>query len=184
MAESKKLWYVLRAISGKEKVVKEMIEAACKNNPNTLGAKISQILVPTEIVYVTRGGKKVEKEKILFSGYIFVEACLDSEIESFLQNTSNVIDFVRSRSTVDRRPDPIPEAQINSMLRAAEKQIRTDKDNDFVVGENVKVNDGPFSGFDGVITEVNAEKQELTVEVRVFGRETPLKLLNSQVVRE
>lgn len=207
MAESVKKWYILRAISGKETKVKEFVEAACKNNPDTLGKDICQVLVPTEQVYTTRNGKKVLKERNLFSGYVFVQIqlrnvlvktetdaegkvtktfaqTLNGETEIFLQNTSNVIDFVRSRDG-GKKPEPVPEAQIQRMLGAAEEVTATDAvDNNYIVGEKVKVNFGPFTGFTGEITEVNQERHELTVNVKVFGRETPLKLDNSQVERE
>ncbi len=222
MAESVKKWYILRAISGKETKAKELIEAACKNNPDTLGKDICQVLVPTEQVYVTRGGKKVLKERNLFAGYVFVQLALrqivdeevipmkddegkvmkakdgktlterkktishelNGETESFLQNTSNIIDFVRTRDG-GKKPDPVPESQIIRMIGAAEEQQGNDAvDYNYIVGESVKVNFGPFTGFTGEISEVNQEKHELTVIVKVFGRETPLKLDNSQVERE
>lgn len=183
MTEGKN-WYILRTISGKEMKVKEMLEAARKNNPE-LERSIFQVLVPTEKVYTTRNGKKVLKEKILFSGYVFVQCCLQGEVENFLQNTSNVINFVRSREG-GKKPEPVPESQIAIMLGNAEAREEQADDalNDFIVGESVKVNYGPFSGFIGEIKEVNREKRELTVMVMVFGRETPLKLDNSQVERE
>lgn len=186
MAEGKKQWYVLRAISGKEAKVKEMLEAACKND-EFLNNHLYQILVPTEKVYTTRAGKKVLKEKTLFSGYVFVEAVLEGEVEDFLRNTTNVIDFVRSRE-VGHKPEPIRESEIARMLGAAEAEgaVVADGDvtNDFIVGETVKVNYGPFVGFTGEIEEVNREKRKLKVMVKVFGRKTPLELDNSQVERE
>lgn len=106
MAEEKKHWYILRTISGKEMKVKEMIEAACKNNAD-LQRRISQVLVPTEKVYRNRGGKKELKDKTLFSGYVFVQALLTGDVENFLQNTSNVINFVRSREGGKKR-NPFP----------------------------------------------------------------------------
>lgn len=164
--------------------VKETLDAACKNNA-ILKSCISKVLVPTETVLTTRGGKKVPKERVLLSGYVFVEAELRGDIESFLQNTSNVIDFVRSRDG-QKRPEPASEAEMERMLRKAEdesEQLAEAGENDYLVGESVKVNFGPFSGFVGEIHEVNRERHELTVIVKVFGRETPLKLDNSQVER-
>jgi transcriptional antiterminator NusG len=184
MAEgSERNWYVLRAISGKELKVKEMVDAACKNNSD-LARYISQVLVPTEKVYATRGGKKVLKERILLPGYVFVEAELKGDVERFLQETSNVIDFVRARDG-HKRPKPANADEMARMLGAAEAEaeITEDTAGDYIVGESVKVNYGPFSGFIGEIQEVNREKHELTVMVKVFGRETPLKLDNSQVER-
>ncbi len=183
MAEEKKRWYVLRAISGKEAKVKEILDASMKNTD--LGKYVSQVLIPTEKVYATRNGKKVLKERNLYSGYVFVEAILTGEVVNTLVNTTNVIDFIRGRDT-DRRPEPIRESEVARMLGAADEQQETEDAvaNDFIVGETVKVNFGPFSGFTGEIEEVNREKRKLKVMVKVFGRKTPLELDNSQVERE
>lgn len=183
MAEEKKRWYVLRAISGKEAKVKEILYASMKNTD--LGKYVSQVLIPTEKVYATRNGKKVLKERNLYSGYVFVEAILTGEVVNTLVNTTNVIDFIRGRDT-DRRPEPIRESEVARMLGAADEQQETEDAvaNDFIVGETVKVNFGPFSGFTGEIEEVNREKRKLKVMVKVFGRKTPLELDNSQVERE
>lgn len=182
MAEEKKSWYVLRAISGKESKVKEMLEAACKNTD--LGKYLFQVLIPTEKVYTTRGGKKVLKEKNMFSGYVFVQAILHGEVEDYLRNTTNVIDFVRTRDAA-RRPEPIRESEIARMLGAAEAENENAEfANNFIVGETVKVTFGPFSGFVGEIEEVMADKRKLKVSVKVFGRKTPLELDNTQVERE
>lgn len=183
MAEEKKRWYVLRAISGKEAKVKEILDASMKNTD--LGKYVSQVLIPTEKVYATRNGKKVLKERNLYSGYVFVEANLTGEVVNTLVNTTNVIDFIRGRDK-DRRPEPIRESEVARMLGAADEQQETEDAvvNDFIVGEIVKVNYGPFSGFTGEIEEVNREKRKLKVMVKVFGRKTPLELDNSQVERE
>ena len=121
----------------------------------------------------------------MFSGYVFVKLELTADIEVTLQDTTNVVNFVRSREG-ERRPEPVPEQQILTMLGQAEvrEMQAADAVSDYVVGESVKVNFGPFSGFIGEIKEINREKRELTVIVKVFGRETPLKLDNSQVERE
>ena len=183
MAEEKKRWYVLRAISGKEAKVKEILDASMKNTD--LGKYVSQVLIPTEKVYTTRNGKKVLKERNLYSGYVFVEANLTGEVVNTLVNTTNVLDFIRERGS-ERRPEPTRESEVARMLGAADEQQETEDAvvNDFIVGEIVKVNYGPFSGFTGEIEEVNREKHKLKVMVKVFGRKTPLELDNSQVERE
>lgn len=184
MAQDKKQWYVLRAISGKEAKVKEMLDAAC-NNVDFLHDHLFQVLVPTEKIYVKRGNKKVLKDKNLFSGYVFVQCELTGEVEDYLSNTTNVIDFLRSRES-GRKPEPVPEAQIRSMLgAAADEESRGDGStvNDYVLGETVKVANGPFTGFTGDVSYVDREKHKLTVMVKVFGRETPLELDNSEVER-
>ena len=183
MAEGKRAWYVLRAISGKEAKVKEVLDAAIKNTD--LGNYVFQVLIPTEKVLTVRNGKKVVKEKNLYSGYVFVEANLQGEVMHELRNTTNVIDFLKGKGK-DAKPEPLRESEVKRMLGTADEFIDlTDEGvNDYMVGETVKVNYGPFNGFSGVIEEVNAEKKKLKVMVKIFGRKTPLELENSQVERE
>lgn len=182
MAESKKAWYVLRAISGKEAKVKEVLDAAIRNTD--LGKYVFQVLIPTEKTMAVRNGKKVIKEKKLYSGYVFVECELHGEVEYELRNTTNVIDFLKGRGK-EARPEALRESEVRRMLGAADELIdSTDDGNDYVVGESVKVTFGPFNGFIGTIEEVNREKKKLKVMVKIFGRKTPLELENSQVERE
>lgn len=182
MAETKRAWYVLRAISGKEAKVKEVLDAQMRNTD--LGKHLFQVLIPTERVMAMRNGKKVIKEKNLYSGYVFIEAELTGEVMYLLKNTSNVIDFRAGRAK-GSAPEPLRESEVKRMLGAADELVDLDEDgNNYVVGETVKVTSGPFSGFSGVIDEVNREKKKLSVMVKIFGRKTPLELENSQVERE
>lgn len=183
MAETKKLWYVLRAISGKEAKVKEILDAQIKNTD--LGNHLFQVLIPTEKVLTVRGGKKVVKEKNLYSGYVFIEADLTGEIIHQLVNTSNVIDFLRGRGK-DAKPESLRHAEVLRMLGTADEMLEVSDDDfsSYIVGETVKVTAGPFSGFSGRIEDINREKKKLKVMVKVFGRSTPLELDNSQVERE
>ena len=182
MAENKKEWYVLRAIAGKEAKVKEVLDAQIKNTD--LGNYVSQVLIPTEKVYTSRNGKKVVKEKNLYSGYVFIEAQLTGEVIYELRNTTNVIDFLRGRSK-SSMPEPLRESEVMRMLGAVDdsQNAKADEAYDFIVGETVKVNFGPFSGFTGTIREVNAERKKIKVEVKIFGRPTDLELENTQVER-
>lgn len=183
MVEDKKEWYVLRAISGKEAKVKEVLDAAIKNTD--LGKYVSQVLIPTEKVYTTRNGKKVLKERTLYSGYVFIEANLQGEVIHELRNTTNVIDFLRGRAK-GSKPEPLRESEVRRMLGAVDEMQQPVEEvtNEYIVGESVKVTFGPFSGFIGVVKEVNNEKKKLKVEVKIFGRPTDLELENSQVERE
>lgn len=177
-------WYVLRAISGKEAKVKEVLDAVRANTD--LGDFVYQVLIPTEKVVAVRGGKKVVKERNLYSGYVFIEATLTGEVIHELTNTSNVIDFLRGREK-GSAPERLREAEVMRMLGTADQFAEATDDagtNDYVVGETVKVTDGPFGGFAAVIEEVNREKKKLKVSVKIFGRKTPLELDNSQVERE
>lgn len=176
-------WYVLRAISGKEAKVKELLDGAIKNTD--LGNHVFQVLIPTEKVLTVKNGKKVVKEKNLYSGYVFIEAELVGEVVHELVNTTNVIDFLKGRGK-DAKPEPLRESEVMRMLGTAD-DINENLDegvNDYMVGETVKVTDGAFQGFNGKITEVSPEKKKLKVVVKIFGRETPLELDNSQVERE
>ncbi|MBP3590289.1 MAG: transcription termination/antitermination factor NusG [Muribaculaceae bacterium] len=176
-------WYVLRAISGKEAKVKELLDAAIRNSD--LGKHLFQVLIPTEKVLTVRNGKKVVKERNLYSGYVFIEAELTGDVMHELANTSNVIDFLRGREKLSP-PERLRQSEVLRMLGTADEiNDAADGDiNDYMVGETVKVNEGPFVGFSGIIEEVNREKKKLKVMVKIFGRKTPLELDNSQVERE
>ena len=147
--ELKKAWYVLRAISGKEAKVKEVLDGAIRNTG--LGNYVFQVLIPTEKVMSVRNGKKVVKEKNLYSGYVFVECILTGEVLYELRNTTNVIDFLRGRGK-NAAPEALRESEVLRMMGTADEMIDpTDEGNDYMVGETVKVTFGPFSGFFGSI---------------------------------
>lgn len=179
MAEVKKDWYVLRAVSGKEAKVKEVLDAAIKNTD--LGRFVSQVLIPTQKVFTTRNGKKVIKERNLYPGYVFVEAHLTGEVIYELRNTTNVIDFLRGRAK-NSDPMPLRESEVNRMLGNADEMLDpTVEVADYIVGESVKVTFGPFTGFSGTIKEINNERKKVKVEVKIFGRANDLELEISQV---
>ena len=182
MADEKRAWYVLRAISGKEAKVKEVLDAQIRNTD--LGKYVFQVLIPTEKVLTVRGGKKVVKEKNLYSGYVFIEAILQGEVMHVLRNTTNVIDFLRGKGK-DAKPEPLRQSEVQRMLGQADDmaEVTVDSLNDYIVGETVKVIFGAFNGFTGEIEEVDHDKKKLKVMVKIFGRKTPLELENSQVER-
>lgn len=180
MAENGKQWYVLRAISGKENKVKEYIETDIKLRGLT--DFVSQVLIPTEKVVQVRNGKRIVKEKNYLPGYVLVEAELVGEIAYLLRNTPNVLGFLGGMDT----PTPIRQAEINRILGTVDELQEVADDNalEFVLGEVVKVNTGPFSGFNGTIEEINTEKKKLKVMVKIFGRSTPVELGYLQVDKE
>ncbi|HOD27173.1 MAG: transcription termination/antitermination protein NusG [Bacteroidales bacterium] len=180
MSETSKKWYVLRAISGKENKVKEYIEASINNS--SLGEHVSQVLIPTEKVYQSRGGKKVLKERSYLPGYVLVEANLVGEVAHALRNVPNVLGFLGGMNN----PQPLRESEINRILGKVDElqEAGDDISINYYVGENVKVNFGPFSGFSATIEEVNNEKKKLKVMVKIFGRKTPLELGFMQVEKE
>lgn len=180
MAESGKKWYVLRAVSGKEAKVKEYIEAEMKHNA-LLTQYVSQVLIPTEKHATLRNGKRVVKEKISLPGYVLVEAELKGDVAHTLRFMPNVLGFLGGLDN----PTPVKQSDINRILGNVEETELADEVNvPYVVDETVKVTDGPFSGFSGVIEEVNAEKHKLKVMVKIFGRKTPLELSFMQVAKE
>ena len=143
MAETQKNWYVLRAVSGKEAKVKEYIEAELKHN-TMLQSHVFQVLIPMEKQASLRNGKRVEKEKISLPGYVFVEADLKGDVAHTLRFMPNVLGFLGGLDN----PSPVPQADINRMLGAAENtELENDIDIPYSVDETVKVTDGPFSGY-------------------------------------
>ena len=180
MADAGNKWYVLKAVSGKEAKVKEYIEAEIKHN-DLLQKHVSQVLIPMEKHASLRNGKRVEKEKISLPGYVFVEATLVGDVAHTLRFMPNVLGFLGGLDN----PSPVPQTDINRMLGAAEEtELANTVDVPYLVNETVKVTDGPFSGFEGVIEEVNTEKRKLKVMVKIFGRKTPLELGFMQVEKE
>ena len=144
-----------------------------------------QIILLLKKVLTVKNGKKVVKERNLYSGYVFIEAELVGEVVHELTNTTNVIDFLKGRGK-DAKPEPLRESEVMRMLGTADEINENLEEgvNDYIVGETVKVNYGPFTGFNGKVTDVFPDKKKLKVSVRIFGRETPLELENSQVERE
>ena len=168
-------WYVVKAVSGQENKIKTYIE----NEISRLGMNsfVEQILVPQEKVVQIRNGKKVTKDKTYFPGYIMIKANLTGEIPHIIKSVTNVIGFLGE--TKGGEPIPMRQTEVNRMLGKVDElslQDETDIVIPFIHGENVKVIDGPFNGFDGTIEKINEEKRKLEVMVRIFGRKTPLEL--------
>lgn len=174
-------WYVLRAVSGKEAKVKEYLEAAIKHD-ETLSSHVGQVLLPTEKYAMLRNGKRVIKEKLFLPGYVLVEANLQGEVAHTLRFMPNVLGFLGGLDN----PTPLRQADVNRILGNAEETAieNVELNIPYSVDEIVKVTEGPFSGFSGVIEEVNAEKRKLKVMVKIFGRKTPLELGFMQVEKE
>jgi len=179
---SVKKWYVVRAISGKEKKVKQYIESEISRLK--LANYVSQILIPTEKVIQMRDGKKVNKERSFFPGYILVEAALVGEITHILKNVPGVLGFLGE--TKGGTPVPMRMSEVNRILGKVDELAENEATliNKFVVGESVKVINGPFNTFTGTIEEINEEKKKLKVMVKIFGRKTPLELGFMEVEKE
>lgn len=182
MADIDLKWYVVRAISGKEKKVKDYIELEI----DRMGLKdyVSQVLIPTEKVYQIRNGKKVSKERSFFPGYVLIEACLVGEVPHVIKGITNVIGFLGAEKGGD--PMPLRPSEVNRILGKVDELAESDEELTipFVLGETVKVIDGPFNNFNGIIEDINEEKKKLKVMVKIFGRKTPLELNYMQVEKE
>ena len=180
MSEIEKKWYVLRAVSGKEAKVKEYLDADVKHG--NFGDYVSQVLIPTEKVVSVRNGKKVIKERSYLPGYVLVEAALVGEVAHRLRNTPNVIGFLGGTD----KPSPLRQSEVNRILGTVDElqENPVEVAIPYMCGETGKVNYGPFTGFSGIIEEVNAEKKKLKVMVKIFGRKTPLELGFMQVEKE
>ncbi len=179
MTDSVKKWYVVRAIGGQENKVKTYIE----NEISRLGLDdyVDQVLVPTEKVIQIRNGKKINKERVYFPGYIMIEANLSGELPHVIKSVTGVIGFLGETKGGD--PVPLRKAEVNRMLGKVD-ELAVQSENvaiPYVLGETVKVIDGPFNGFDGTIEKINEEKRKLEVMVKIFGRKTPLELSYMQV---
>lgn len=176
-------WYVLRAISGKENKVQEYIEIEMHKAP--LKEYVSKVLIPTEKVYAIQNGKKVVKERSYLPGYVLIEAYLTREIAGYLRNIPNVLGFLGA-TPIATEPIPLRPAEVARILGSVDDQ--TDGAEEilvpYIVGESVKVISGPFSGFSGVVEEVNNEKKKLKVMVKIFERKTPLEVSFVQVEKE
>lgn len=181
MADQQLRWYVVRAVSGKEKKVKQYIEAEV----NRLGISelVPQVLIPMEKYYQMRDGKKIAKERNFYPGYVLLEVVLDGELEHVIKNINSVIGFLGDK---DGNAIPLRPAEVNRILGKVDEMAEQGEmmNVPYYVGESVKVTDGPFNGFTGEIEEVNEEKKKLKVMVKVFGRKTPLELNYMQVEKE
>jgi transcription termination/antitermination protein NusG len=184
MAEvTTKKWYVVRAISGKEKKVKEMIDLEVSRS-KSMKNYIAQVLIPMEKFYQIREGKKMSKERNFFPGYVLMEADLTGEIAHSIKNLPNVIGFLGAEKGGD--PVPLRQSEVNRILGTVDELAESGEanHNPYHIGEGVKVIDGPFNGFNGVIEEINEDKKKLKVMVKIFGRKTPLELSFMQVEKE
>jgi transcriptional antiterminator NusG len=181
MSETKrdKKWYVVRSVSGQENKIKSYIETEITRL--NLEEYIEQVLVPTEKVIQIRNGKKVNKERVYFPGYIMIQANLSGEIPHIIRAINGVIGFLGE--VKGGEPVPLRQSEVNRMLgKVDELSVQDESINiPFIIGETVKVIDGPFNGFNGNVEKINEEKRKLEVMVKIFGRKTPLELSYMQV---
>jgi len=171
-----KRWYVVHAYSGFEKKVattlKERVEL------HRMEGKFGEILVPTEEVVEMRGGQKRKSERKFFPGYVLVQMELDDDTWHLVKETPRVMGFIGGKAD---KPAPITDAEADAILQRVQSADKPKPKTIFEPGEMVRVIDGPFNDFNGVVEEVNYEKSRLRVAVLIFGRSTPVELEFSQV---
>lgn len=172
-------WYVLRVVSGKEKKVKEYLD---KEVSRGWGHIVKQVFLPVEKVYKVQNGKKVMRERNYYPGYVMIEIAegkLSDDLRDIIKNTSNVIHFLGKDNPIALR-----KAEVNKMLGKMDEMAEAggvSMSEPFIIGETIKIIEGPFNDFNGTIEEVNDEKKKLKVTVKIFGRSTPVELNYMQV---
>lgn len=183
MSETKqeivKQWYVVKAVSGQEKKVKTYIENEITRHG--LGEYVSQVLVPTEKVYQIKNGKKVSRDRNYFPGYILLEAILVGEVPHTIKSVTGVLGFLGERG----EPIPLRMSEVNRILGKVDElsEAQGEINIPFIVGETVKIVDGPFQTMTGEIVEMNEEKKKIKVMVKIFGRKQPVDLGFLQVAK-
>lgn len=171
-----KRWYIVQAYSNFERKVAESIQEQLATSGLT--ELFDDILVPTEKISEMRRGRKVDSERKFFPGYILVKMELTDETFHLIKNTPKVTGFLGA----DNKPKPISEAEAQAILQQVQDGVDRPKPSiSFEVGEQVRVSDGPFASFNGLVEEVDEERARLKVEVSIFGRATPVELEYTQV---
>lgn len=176
---STKKWYVLRTINGRENKIKDYIEDEIKYHG--LEEHLGQVVVPMEKVVQIKNGKRVQRERVHYPGYVMIEVALVGEMHHIIRGINGVVSFLSGTKGGD--PIPMRKSEVNRMLGKMDELSEKEElvNIPFVVGETVKVIDGPFNGFNGNIEKIHEEKRKLEVMVSIFGRKSPLELNYMQV---
>lgn len=183
--EKETRWYVLRVVSGKERKIKEYLDKDIVRNGWV--DIIKQVFLPVEKVYKVQAGKKVMRERNFYPGYVMIEVTagkLNDDIVQHISNISNVMHFLTDGKGSKGQIISLRKAEVNKMLGKVDEMGEAGgvtMSEPFIVGETIKIIDGPFNDFNGVIEEVNDEKKKLKVQVKIFGRATPVELNYMQV---
>jgi transcription termination/antitermination protein NusG len=173
-------WYVLRVVSGKERKVKEYLDKEITRGG--WGEVVKQVFLPVEKVYKVQNGKKVMRERNYYPGYVMIEVTdgkLGDDLREAIKNTNSVIHFLGKENPIALR-----KAEVNKMLGKMDEMAESggmSMSEPFIIGETIKIIEGPFNDFNGIIEEVNDEKKKLKVTVKIFGRSTPVELNYMQV---
>ena len=183
--QQKTKWYVLRVVSGKERKVKEYLDKDIIRSG--YADVIKQIFLPMEKVYKVQNGKKVMREKNYFPGYVMLEVLdgkLTDDMIHHISNVSNIMHFLTDGKGSKGNIISLRKAEVNKMLGKVDEMSEAggmSMSEPFIIGETIKIIDGAFNDFNGVIEEVNDEKKKLKVIVKIFGRSTPVELNYMQV---
>lgn len=177
-------WYVLRVVSGKERSVKEYLDKDLLRQ--TWGGRIKQVFLPMEKVYKVQNGKKVMREKNYYPGYVMIEVAdgkLTDDMVQHISSISNIMHFLTDGKGSKGNIISLRKAEVNKMLGRVDEMSDQGitMSEPFIIGETIKIIDGAFNDFNGVIEEVNDEKKKLKVIVKIFGRSTPVELNYMQV---
>ncbi len=173
-----KQWYVIHVFTGQEEKIRNYLLEEAKRQG--IADKLAQVLIPKEEILEMRDGKKRMKTRIFFPGYLFVEMLLDRSTEHLIMNTPQVIEFGRRN-----KPQPLPKREVDRILgRCSDAKGREVVEVPFSVDDSIRVIDGPFKDFTGVVREISIEKRKLKVMVSIFGRSTPVELDFLQVTTE
>ena len=185
-----KKWYVLRTAGSKEKKAKEYLEKEIERSG--LQDQVEQVLVPVKKEIVTKNGKRKAVDKLLFPGYVLIQAVLTPVLENIIRNlVPGMSGFLTEKKTisstqVERIPVPIREDEVQRILGVQDENIDNAAETvvNYEIGESVKITDGPFSGFSGTVDEILEDRSKVKVIVVIFGRKTQLELSFTQVTKE
>ena len=188
MAEMK--WYVLRAAGGKERKAKEYLEKEIERSG--VQGQVGQVLVPVKKEIVTKNGKRKAVDKLLFPGYVLIQATLTPVLENIIRNlVPGMSGFLTEKKTIsssqfERIPVPIREDEVQRILGVQDENVDNAAETvvNYEIGESVKITDGPFSGFSGTVDEIIEDRSKVKVIVVIFGRKTQLELSFTQVTKE
>ena len=172
-------WYIIHSYSGFERKVKESLESRVR--AFGLEEKIGKVLIPTESVTEVRGGKKYTVERMFYPGYVLVEMDMDDHVWHVVKSTPRVTGFVGT----GQQPTPLSEEEVQHIVyKAGESKDRPKLKVKFEKGETVRIGEGPFATFTGIVDDVNEDRETLKVMVTIFGRSTPVELEFKQVEKQ
>ena len=173
-----KNWYIVQTFSGFEQKVAETLKDTITKNEKLLKDKIDDVLVPTHEITEVKRGKRVQRKKKYFPSYVLIKMEMNKELYHMIKNINKVTGFLGTTGI----PAPVPEKEINKIMgRIKEGTLAPKTQITFDIGEQVKVCEGPFASFSGLVEEVDEEKSRLKVSVSIFGRPTPIDLEYNQV---